>query len=214
MVWCGVFFFEQITPPTHTQHKGSLSTGGFPKNGNMFFDVPHVPPQCKLRTEDGRTVRVQETSLYEALELWHRFCDPNCLGLDLCTGTGVSIMAMLHLGLQGIVNERDAPALALGEARARNYMDHLYKQNSYKYPELGACHIQAHDGTDLYAWIGLALKYSKAQKRNYSAGSTVMILPVSNMPYNLNAKITANDWQQVLAVGLVSSYVLGALLMY
>ena len=127
------FFFLHLHnhTHTHTKHKGCLSTGGFPRNSNMFFDVPHVPVQFKLRTEDGRTVRIQETNLNEALELWHRYCNPDCLGLDLCSGTGVSIMAMLHLGLQGIVNERDAQAITLGEARARIYMDHLYKQNQY-----------------------------------------------------------------------------------
>ena len=87
------------------------------------------------------------------LELFHRYCDPTTIAFDACAGTCVSVLAMLHLGLQGIVNDRDAGALALGEARARVYMDYLFKENEYQYPALGDSHKQVYDGTNLYGWV-------------------------------------------------------------
>ena len=168
---------------------------------NVFLDVPHAPTQAKLRTEDGRTVRIQETSLAEMLELWHRFCDPKALGLDLCTGTGVSMLAMLHLGLQGNVNDRDSLCVSLGEARARNYMDYLYEENDYQSPPLGKPHYQAHDGTDLYAWIPRQLGLSQQTALKFRQRSTTMILPPNNIPFNLNDKMTDEEWTQVFTAG-------------
>jgi hypothetical protein len=163
----------------------------------VFLDVPAVPTNGKLRDKQGRTVRIQETSLHEAFELWHRYCDPKCLGLDLCTGTGVSIMAMLHLGLQGIVNERDKECLLLGVQRARNFMDHLYKDNKYQYPPLGQRHFEAHDGKDLYAWAGKCLGRGKPQPE------TTLQLPPTNHPYDVPNPMDDVAFEQVLMSGCV-----------
>ena len=116
------------------------------------------------------------------LELWHRYCDPKTLGFDACAGTASSALAMLHLGLQGIVNDRDAKALALGEARARVYMDHLFKENKYQFPPIGTAHKQVWDGKNIYSWIDDELGFSKKQRRRAKPGSRVYLLPPTNAP--------------------------------
>jgi hypothetical protein len=138
--------------------------------------------------------------MHEALELWHRYCEPSSLGLDLCTGTCVSILAMLHLGLKGIVNDRDADAVKLGVARARRYLDHLYEEAEYQYPRTPKRHHSTHDGTDLYAWIAKSLGLTQRQAATNKAGSTTMVLPPSNIPYNLKINMTDSEWEQVLVV--------------
>jgi hypothetical protein len=151
-----------------------------------------VPTNAKLRDSQGRTVRIQETSLHEAFELWHRYCDPKHLGLDLCTGTGVSIMAMLHLGLQGIVNERDKECIHLGVERARCYMDHLYKQGDFMYPEVGTRHHELYDGKVLYAWASQYLGRGKAPS------ATTLQLPPTNHPYDVPNPISDESFTKVL----------------
>ena len=116
------------------------------------------------------------------LELFHRYCDPTTIAFDACAGTCVSVLAMLYLGLQGIVNDRDAECLALGEARARVYMDHLFKENDYQYPDLGDSHKQVYDGTNLYGWVADALGYTTTQRRRVREGSRVLFLPPTNAP--------------------------------
>ncbi len=171
--------------------------GSFPASAGLYTNVPHVPCHAKLKTKEGRTVCIQETSLYESVEMWYRYCDPNTLGFDLCTGTGVSMLAMLHLGLQGIVNDRDGTAVRLGEARARIYMDHLYEQNHFQYPELGQAHFTAHDGTDLNAWVPIALGYNTKQRLRAHAGSRVLTFPPNNVPYNLKDNMSDTEFEQV-----------------
>jgi hypothetical protein len=190
-----LIFFHDTKQQNNT---GSLSTGQYPKSASIFVNVPPVPINCKLRTEDGRTVRIQETSMYESHEIWYRYLDPKLLGLDFCTGTTVSAMSFLYLGLQGIVNDRDANAVALGKLRVHAFMDHLYKENEYQYPAVGVPHKTVHDGTDLYAWLAKSLGYDARQERRAQKGSRVMSLPPSNVPYNLPKQMDAEPWEQVL----------------
>ena len=178
--------------------------GTFPASAGLYTNVPHVPCEVKLKTKDGRTVRIQETSLYESVEMWYRYCDPQTLGFDMCTGTGVSMLAMLHLGMQGIVNDRDGKAIRLGEARARCYMDHLYKENKFQYPELGLAHHTAHDGTDLNAWVPIALGFTAKQASRAHPGSRVLTFPPNNVPYNLKDNMDEEDFEQVRLAVVVS----------
>ena len=122
----------------------------------------------------------------------------------MCTGTGVSMLAMLHLGMQGIVNDRGEKAIRLGEARARNYVDHLYKQNKFQYPELGLAHHTAHDGTDLNAWVPIALGFNPKQALRAHAGSRVLTFPPNNVPYNLKDNMNDEDFEQVRLAVVVS----------
>ena len=164
----------------------------------MYLDVPAAPTNGKLRDEQGRTVRIQEMGMHESVEMWSTYCDPTSLGLDLCTGTGVSILAMLHLGLQGIVNERDKECVHLGVQRARHYMDHLYEEMEYQFPPPGKRHITVHTGKCLYAWqakrLGIGGKPTPA---------TTMLLPPSNHPYDVPNPIDDVGFEQVLMNGRV-----------
>jgi hypothetical protein len=112
--------------------------------------------------------------------------------------TAVSGQAILRLGLQGIINDRDVKALALGEARAHRYMDHLFKENQFQYPPLGTPYKVVHDGTNLYSWIfTLGLGFSDKQLKAASETSRVLTLPPNNIPYNLPTKMTDLEFAQV-----------------
>jgi hypothetical protein len=141
---------------------GTLSTGGYPKNCPVFVGVPHLPNRFKLCDEDGSIVRIQETHLAELLECFHRFCPNNGSVFDLCTGTGSSMLAILRLGLKGVVNERDERAIDLGVVRARRYVEYLLSGCENQYPRLGERLFKHHDSSDLYGWVReLLLKKAK-----------------------------------------------------
>jgi hypothetical protein len=159
--------------------------------------VPNVPSHGKLRTHDGRTVRIQELTLHEGLELWYRYCDPDTWGMDLAAGTLASGLAILRLGLKCVLNDRDVQAVELGEARLRCYQDHLFEANKFKYPPLGTPLKTQHDGTDLYAWVAKTLGYTSKQKKRTTPGSTVMTIPPTNVPYNLKIDMTPEAYEQV-----------------
>ena len=190
--------FTIITQHSLSLHEGTLSTGSYPANSNVFVDVPPVPQKCRLKDEHGRVVRVQETCLQELLELWHRYCNPKLLGFDLCTGTGVSVLAMLRLGLRGIVNDRDGEVIDLAEARARNYMDHLFRENGNQFPPLNQRHMTQHDGTDLYAWVQEALTPGVVEQK---CPSTCLVLPTNNYPRFLSKNMTDVEFKQVRMSG-------------
>ena len=181
--------------------------GGYPSTSHVYINLPHVKSQCKLRDPSGRTVRICEMSLHEALELFHRFASPKAKVMDLCTGTGVSIMAMLRLGLHGVVNDRDVDALQLGVARARCYLDHLYEDNKWDYPPMYTAFKTAHDGTDLYAWYAKALGYTTKQTQRAASTSRVLVLPPTNVPINFPLQITDENWKQVRRGGVHHCYI-------
>lgn len=148
-------------------------------------------------------MRLQETSLAESLHMFHRYATADMTCFDYCTGSGVSLLTMLHLGFQGIVNDRDKEAMKLGVARARNYLDYLFAENKFLYPAVGVPHKQVHDGTDLYAWIPKILKCTERQQELTEKNSGVLILPPTNTPHNVKKNMTEEEFDQVLlGVGL------------
>ena len=165
--------------------------------------MPYVPSHYKLRTEDGKCVRLQETSLAESLHMYHQYATADRLCFDYCTGSSVSVLSMLHLGFKGIVNDRDKEAISLGIARARCYLDYLYKEAKFKYPALGVPHKTVHDGTDLYAWIPQTLNCTERQMQWTEKNSGVLILPPTNTPHNVKKTMTDTEFGQVrFGVGL------------
>jgi hypothetical protein len=105
---------------------------------------------------------------------------------------------MLHLGFQGLVNERDKEAMELAVARARCYLDYLFRQNKFKYPAVGMRHKDSHDGTDLNAWIPQTLSCTEQQAKSSERGSRILVLPPTNTPHNVKKNMTAEEFKQVL----------------
>ena len=131
--------------------------------------------------------------MHEALEIYHRYSDPKTLAFDLCCGTGVTIQAMLRLGMRGIVNDRDGHAVDLAVGRGRNYMDWLHQQNKCRYPALNTRHHVTHDGSDLYKWHTLCLQPDDTP----SASPTCLVLPQTNYPRFLKQPMSKEDFQLV-----------------
>jgi len=108
------------------------------------------------------------------------------------------MLAMLRLGLRGIVNDRDGDVIDLAEGRARNYMDHLFRENGNQFPPLNQRHMTAHDGSDLYAWVPEALTPGVVEQK---CPSTCLVLPTNNYPRFLSKNMTDVEFKQVRMSG-------------
>ena len=132
--------------------------------------------------------------------------------MDFCVGTSVSVMAWLLLGQQGIANDRDERALALGQDRARCYMDyilsHIAKTHG-SYPCLGRSYVKKHDGSNLHAWITPALQLNGKQSSRLSNTSRTVVVGLSNVPFELDFDRSEADQELVCGVLFVyARYVL------
>jgi hypothetical protein len=87
------------------------NSGFLPKNGyglgtNVIEGIPKVKPSEKLRDENGEVMRPQENSLYEIIELIHRYCPMYGLVWDGMAGTLVTGMAALRINRTAMLGDK------------------------------------------------------------------------------------------------------------
>ena len=151
-------------------------------------------------------------SLAEALYIFSKYGDPKKLNMDFCIGTSVSVMAWLLLGQQGIANDRDERALALGQDRARCYMDFILSETAKThgaYPQVGTGYVTKHDGSNLHAWITHALRLTEKQNNRLSNTSRTVVVGMTNFPFGQDRDRSDADQNLVCGVLFVcAGYVL------
>jgi hypothetical protein len=85
---------------------GFLLKNRFGPGTNVIEGIPKVKPSAKLRDENGNVMRPQENSLFEIVELMHRYCPVYGLVCDLMSGTLVTGMAALRSNRTAMLGDK------------------------------------------------------------------------------------------------------------
>ena len=105
----------------------------------------------RLRDELHQLVRVQETHVDVLMELIHRYLKPGSRAIDICSGSGSFLLAMIAMGVSGDVNDYDEHAMDLAVTRSKYFLAHLL--NKRQYPQNGVRMQTKYSFGNSYAWM-------------------------------------------------------------